>query len=135
MLENQVYPEKVAAPQVTMPTVQESTVVSNNKQEAKVVIIEHEIIEQDLKKENKQPELKLFDEQADWQKEWKDMPEYTQKDLTPYQSIMLHFENKEDMQSFAQLIGQKITQKTKSLWHPAMTPQKLLRKRYKEIQQ
>jgi hypothetical protein len=54
--------------------------------------------------------------------EWVDMPEYEHQDLTPHRSIIVHFANEEDAQDFARLLGQKITPKTKYLWHPYVEP-------------
>ena len=47
----------------------------------------------------------LFDieeQEPDWKQEWKDMPEFIQDKKEPY----------------AKIIGQKLTKKTKSIWHP-----------------
>lgn len=62
----------------------------------------------------------LFDieEFEKWREHWKNMPEYKQEDLTPFQSVIVHFESREDMDRFAKLIGQKLTYKTKSVWYP-----------------
>lgn len=49
---------------------------------------------------------------------WKGMPEFFQEKQEPYSKIIFRFENEEDLQEFAKLIGQKLTQKTKSSWHP-----------------
>jgi hypothetical protein len=54
-----------------------------------------------------------------WEAEWKDMPEYIQEDLEPVKDIMVHFETIEDMEAFAELVGQEITLKTKGIWYPA----------------
>lgn len=54
-----------------------------------------------------------------WKKEWKGMPEFIQEDLlTSTRSIIIHFETKEDVDKFSELIGQKIMPKTKSIWFP-----------------
>lgn len=58
------------------------------------------------------------DETKDWQKEWKDMPEFVQEKKEPYAKIIVRFESEEDLQEFAKIIGQKLTNKTKSIWHP-----------------
>ncbi len=50
--------------------------------------------------------------------EWRGMPEFKQEDKTAYQSIHIHFKDQEDVDSFATLVGQKITEKTRSLWYP-----------------
>lgn len=51
---------------------------------------------------------------------WIGMPEFTQEAKKPYQQLIVRFRNEEDVQEFANLIGQKITNKTKSLWHPIL---------------
>lgn len=65
---------------------------------------------------------KLFEEleQADVFEEWKDMPEFVQEKQEPYQQIIVRFRCKEDVEEFAQLIGQQLTPKTKSIWHPRL---------------
>ncbi len=63
----------------------------------------------------------LFDiqeQEPDWKQEWKDMPEFIQDKKEPYAKIIVRFENEEDLQEFAKIIGQKLTKKTKSIWHP-----------------
>ena len=59
-------------------------------------------------------------EKYDWTQEWKDMPEFVQEKQTPYAKIIFRFESEEALQEFAQLIGQKLTNKTKSAWHPQL---------------
>lgn len=54
----------------------------------------------------------------DPQAEWKGMPEFEHEDLTAVQSIHVHFKTYEDVQAFAELVGQKITDKTRSIWCP-----------------
>lgn len=49
---------------------------------------------------------------------WSGMPEFEQEKKEPYAKIVFRFETEEDLQEFAELIGQKLTQKTKSTWHP-----------------
>jgi len=63
----------------------------------------------------------LFDvsELNKWQEEWNGMPEFIQEDKLPIQTIVVSFETKEDVQDFANIIGQKLTYKTKSIWFPA----------------
>jgi hypothetical protein len=50
--------------------------------------------------------------------EWKGMPEFKQEDLSAFQSIHVHFKNQGDIQKFAELVGQKIGEKTRSIWFP-----------------
>jgi len=59
-----------------------------------------------------------YNNNIDYDKEWQGMPEFHQEDLTGYQSIHVHFKTKEDVISFAELIDQKITDKTRAIWFP-----------------
>ncbi len=52
--------------------------------------------------------------------EWDGMPEFVQEKKEPYSKINVRFNNEEDLQEFAKLIGQKLTNKTKSIWHPQL---------------
>jgi len=63
----------------------------------------------------------LFDvsELNKWQEEWQGMPEFIQEDKQPIQTIVVSFETKDNVQEFANLIGQRLTYKTKSIWFPA----------------
>jgi hypothetical protein len=54
----------------------------------------------------------------DWRDEWQDMPEFIQEKQNVYSQIIFRFDNEEDLQAFAKLIGQKLTNKTKSSWFP-----------------
>ena len=55
-----------------------------------------------------------------WQDEWKDMPEFVQTKQEPYATFNIRFRCKEDLDEFARMIGQKLTRKTKSIWHPPL---------------
>lgn len=50
--------------------------------------------------------------------EWVGMPEYENEKKLEYQQIILHFADEDAVESFASLIGQKITPQTRYLWHP-----------------
>jgi hypothetical protein len=50
--------------------------------------------------------------------EWDNMPEFVQEKKEPFSKITIRFETEKDLNEFAQLIGQKLTPKTKSIWHP-----------------
>ena len=65
----------------------------------------------------------------EWKKFWKGMPEFEQEDNPTYKTIYVHFRNEEDYKEFAKLIGQNLTEKTKSIWYPALdrTQNSLLR--------
>ncbi len=38
----------------------------------------------------------------------------------PFQSIYVHFESREDIEAFAQLIGQHVTINTDTIWFPEL---------------
>ena len=52
------------------------------------------------------------------QKHWTDMPEFVQEKKTPFSQIIVRFESEDDLNEFAKIINQKLTPKTKSIWHP-----------------
>lgn len=56
----------------------------------------------------------------DWKKHWVGMPEFNQEDKKTHKTIYVHFRNEEDYQEFAKLVGQNMTNKTKSIWYPAL---------------
>lgn len=57
-------------------------------------------------------------EEIDYKKEWDGMPEFKQKDLSAFRSIHVNFASAEDIEKFSVLIGQKLTNKTRSIWYP-----------------
>ena len=57
-------------------------------------------------------------EKFDAMEEWCGMPEFIQEKKEPYSKIIVRFDNEEALQNFANLIGQKLNKKTKSIWHP-----------------
>ena len=58
------------------------------------------------------------DYENSWEKEWHDMPEFAQENQEPSQQIIISFESFEDVKAFSELVGQKLTPNTKSLWFP-----------------
>jgi hypothetical protein len=62
--------------------------------------------------------------------EWVGMPEFANEDLTPNRQLIVSFKNNKDVQDFAELIGQKVTEKTKSLWFPEVEDTKQFDKTY-----
>jgi len=80
----------------------------------------------DLSEEEKQA---VEGDDKEWKKYWKGMPEFEQEENSPYKTIYVHFRTKEDFEEFSNIIGQKLTQKTKSIWHPKLevTKNSLLR--------
>jgi hypothetical protein len=75
----------------------------------------------------KNKQLDLFagnKEAAGCAKEWQNMPEFVQDDLTSHRKIVLHFRNDGDVERFAKLICQDITPKQPSTWFPVMPPRR-----------
>lgn len=50
--------------------------------------------------------------------EWKGMPEFEQEDKLGFQRIAVHFNDQQGVDQFAELIGQKLTPKTRAIWFP-----------------
>ena len=73
----------------------------------------------------KQPQL--FDMEED---EWQGMPEFVQEDLSPYRVIYVRFRNAEDVAKFEELMGQRITEKQKTIWFPYAEPRLRAHLRY-----
>ena len=63
-------------------------------------------------------------------KEWIGMPEFIQEKKEPYAKIIFRFENENDLQDFAKMIGQKLTKKTKSSWHPFKPHKQAVKKQW-----
>jgi len=63
---------------------------------------------------------KLIDVPDKYQVEWEGMPEFVQEPQKPFAKIIVRFDTEQDLQDFAKLIGQKLTPKTKSIWHPQL---------------
>jgi len=60
----------------------------------------------------------IIDSKKAAQEEWQQMPEFVQEKQEPYSQIIFRFETEQDLIEFSELIGQKLTSKTKSSWHP-----------------
>lgn len=70
---------------------------------------------------NEEPRLFESEEpEHDWRKEWKGMPEFVQEEKKPFATIIVRFATEADLKDFSQRIGQKLTPRTKSIWHPEL---------------
>lgn len=67
-----------------------------------------------------------------WETEWLEMPEFVQEKQEPYAKVNIRFRNEEDLKKFSELIGQKMTKKTKSLWFPEIKRGLNASKRWKD---
>ena len=63
--------------------------------------------------------------------DWHGMPEFVQDKKEPYKVLTVRFETEQDYIEFQELIGQKLTAKTKSIWHPFKSHWGLKRKVYR----
>lgn len=66
--------------------------------------------------------LEIQQGKTDAEKEWEGMPEYEQEDKSGFRKITVHFETQMYVEDFARLIGQSLTEKTRSIWHPYQPP-------------
>lgn len=69
--------------------------------------------------ENKKQNSLFDDLENEWQKEWKDMPEFIAENKKPSQQIIVSFKSYDDVKEFAKRLGIKVTPKTNSTWFPA----------------
>ena len=63
--------------------------------------------------------------------EWVGMPEFVQEKQEPFKTLIVRFETEQDYLDFQERIGQKLTNKTKSIWHPFKSHWGLNRKVWK----
>jgi hypothetical protein len=63
---------------------------------------------------------------------WKGMPDFEQEDKEAYQSIHVHFKTKDDVEEFARLVNQTITDKTRFLWFPYIEIERYADKSYSD---
>ena len=61
---------------------------------------------------------------------WQGMPEFHQEDKTPHRTLYVHFKNDKDVERFAMLVKQTITDKTKFLWFPFIEIETIADKEY-----
>lgn len=59
-------------------------------------------------------------DKQDYREEWKGMPEFNQEDKEGYHTIKVHFQDAISLGKFKELVRQPITNKTKSIWYPAI---------------
>lgn len=69
-----------------------------------------------------------LNEPQDEYPEWVGMPEFNQKKIEPFKTLTIRFETEDDYLDFQKLIGQKLTVKTKSIWHPHKSHWGLMKK-------
>lgn len=64
--------------------------------------------------------------------QWTGMPEFENTNKLGIQRIVINFETYDDVQNFAQLINQSITEKTRAIWYPKVEKEKMINKYYEQ---
>lgn len=59
-----------------------------------------------------------------WQEHWKGMPDFVQENKKPFKRMNISFRTREDFLEFQRVIGQEMTEKTKSIWYPELEVEK-----------
>ena len=59
-------------------------------------------------------------EEAKWKSHWKGMPEYVKEHNHAFSTVTMKFRTKEHYDDFSKRIGQDLSDKTKSIWHPKL---------------
>jgi hypothetical protein len=72
----------------------------------------------------------LFDDSEWWREHWRGMPEFVQRNEHPLRTIELYVRDREARNDLARRLGQKITDATKSLWHPEAGVKSKMNQRY-----
>ena len=57
-------------------------------------------------------------QETDLKKEFEGMTDYEHEDLESFKRLIVHFDNVNDYNDFAKLVGQKLTDKTRQIWYP-----------------
>lgn len=70
----------------------------------------------------------LEDESVDYDEHWQDMPEFEQGDIKSFHTIKVHFKTLEDLQAFAALVKQTVTDKTTYIFYPQQIKEELTKR-------
>lgn len=65
-------------------------------------------------------ETLFCEDSAFWEIHWRGMPEFVQDRKREYAKITVRFRTAEDLQQFAQLIGQKLNRNSQCTWFPEL---------------
>lgn len=75
-------------------------------------------------------QLSFVDSDEWWKEHWVGMPEFIQEDASPWKSMYIHFRNREDLKEFSEIITQRLTADTPSIWYPEMPKEKRMHMGY-----
>jgi hypothetical protein len=64
-------------------------------------------------------QLNLFNAPAAWSEKWEGMPEFSLKNLKPYDTINVQFRSAKDMRAFLVMLGEAPA-RAKSIWYPKL---------------
>jgi hypothetical protein len=64
------------------------------------------------------------------EQEWGGMPEFTHENLTAAIRLVVNFSSFENLENFGNLIGQKLTPKTRAIWYPQVGSESYVTRRY-----
>lgn len=62
----------------------------------------------------------LFDDEEWWAEHWQDMPEFEQAKQKSFSEIIVRVRDEQALAVLSELLGQRLTAKTKSAWFPAV---------------
>jgi hypothetical protein len=74
------------------------------------------------------------DELEFWHEHWQGMPEFDQRKLTSEKQLIVHFADLDALKAFAELVGQRITPLTQSIWFPEAEIGRFADKRYADAE-
>lgn len=57
--------------------------------------------------------------------EWQGMPEFEQESINAFKTIQVHFKSLDDLKAFAELVGQTVTENTRSIYYPEQIKEKI----------
>lgn len=60
----------------------------------------------------------LFEMPPGWKSVWAGMPEYSNEDLRPIQTVKVHFRDLPSRDAFAALVGETLSDRTQFIWYP-----------------
>jgi len=76
-------------------------------------------------------QIDLLNVPPDWREHWVGMPDFEQRDLSPWQTVEVNFKGPEDKEAFFRLIGQKPNDKAPFIWYPKVDRINSKDKRYR----
>lgn len=77
-------------------------------------------------------EMPVYGNPNDANEEWVGMPEFEGDDITSFKRLVVHFANQDDVDKFAKLVEQKVTETTRFIWYPEQEIDEVKNIRYGE---